>query len=308
MPAPRPHPLLPLLAGALALAACDFDIPPAHTYVVSRVSIPTTPAEAQAAGLDLDGDGSVDNRLGAALAALSSQGVELQSVVSTVIDRGIVILLLNFRAASFSSTGDARAELRLGDNATAAPQPCAGPGDTVCRHHLDGTGTFLIAPASPADAALTGTITGGTFLGGPGEVSFQISLDGVAITPLHLLGARAKATGIGAAGIDSILVAGGLPMERFDADVVPAIRDRIAAIVNATCVNRTPPICGCPFGGSPGRALLTVFDNAPTDCTVSADEIKNNILIRTFLAPDVTIDGKSCLSVGLKVQAAAAAF
>ena len=35
------------LASVLALGACDFDVPPPNTYVVSRVALPSSPAEAK---------------------------------------------------------------------------------------------------------------------------------------------------------------------------------------------------------------------------------------------------------------------
>lgn len=300
-------PLLPL-APVLALAACDFEIPPAHTYVVSQVSIPTSGAEAQAFGMDLDGDGEVDNRLGSLLAVLANQGVDLQSAVTGAIDRGKIILLVNLRTTSFASTGDARAEVRLGDPTTAMPQPCAGPGDTLCRRHLDGTGTFQVAAGSPADAALTGEITGGTFQGGPGTVSFEISLGGLVAVPIQLIGARASATGLTERGIERVVIAGGLTVERFERDVIPGIRDRIADLVRASCPGSAPPGCGCAAGPSTGRTLLDVFDHAPPDCRISADEIKNHLLVRALTGPDVTIDGQPCLSAGLRVQAVAARF
>ncbi len=300
-------PLLPLVP-ALALAACDFEIPPANTYVVSQVSIPTTAAEAETFGMDLDGDGEVDNRLGSLLAVLANQGVDLQSTVITAIDHGTVILLVNLRTTSFSSTSDARAEVRRGDPATAMPSPCAGPDDTRCRRHLDGTGTFQIAPDSPADAALVGKIDDGTFQGGPGRVSFEISLGGPLALPIQLIGTRANATGLTEGGIDRVFIAGGLTMERFERDVIPGIRDRIDALVRVSCPGNLPPGCGCTAGPSTSRALLTVFDHAPPDCRISADELKNHILVRPLIASDVTIEGQPCLSAGLRVQAVAARF
>jgi hypothetical protein len=300
--------LLLSLVPALLLAACDFEIPPSHTYVVSEVSIPTTPAEVESFGADLDRDGEVDNRLGAILAALAGQGVDLQTAVTGAIDRGSIILLINRRTESFSSTSDARAEVRRGDPMTAMPQPCAGPGDMICRKHLDGTGAFQIAADSPTDAALNGEITGGTFQGGPGTVSFEISLGGPIAVPFQLIGARARAIGLTESGIDTVLVSGGLTIARFERDLLPGIRDRIADLVRVSCPGTAPPGCGCTLGPSTSRTLLTVFDNAPPDCRITADEIQNNLLVAALIAPDVTIDGQPCLSAGLRVEAASARF
>jgi hypothetical protein len=298
---PRPLLLLPLVT-ALAAGACDFDIPPAHTYVVSRLAIPTTQAEAEAFGLDLDGDGAVDNQLGAALAALP--GVDLQPAVTGAVDRGEVILLLNLQTKSFASSGEARAEVKLGDPATAMPQACAGPDDTTCRRHLAGGATFQISPRSPDHAALVGQIEGGTFQGGPGEVSFELSLGGVVTVPIHLIGARARATGLGEDRIERAVIAGGITMERVDRELIPAIRDWIAALVRASCPGTTPPSCGCPLAPSQGGALLLLLDRAPRDCIITSDEIKSV----SPLGPDVTIDGTACLSAGVQIEAVSATF
>src|SRR5689334_5941441 len=53
---------------------------PGH-FVLSSAQVPTSSAEAQALGLDIDsdqpdGDASVDNQLGSVLAALGSQGFD----------------------------------------------------------------------------------------------------------------------------------------------------------------------------------------------------------------------------------------
>jgi hypothetical protein len=303
-----PRPMVLPLVSALALAACDFEIPPAHTYVVSRVAVPTTIADATAFGMDLNGDGQVDNQLGRLVAALANLGVDLQSVVSGGIDRGTPILLLNLRTSSFSSTGDARAEVRIGDPASAMPQPCAGPNDMICRRHLDGTGTFRIATGSREDIALTGKISGGTFEGGPGAVSLELSFGGVAAVPLQLIGARARATGLSEGKIDRAVIAGGLTVDRFDTHVIPAIRERINALVRVSCPGTAPPGCGCPLAPSTSGALLLAFDGSPRDCSVSADEIRNNVAVRALVGPDVTIGGEPSLSAGLEIQAVSAQF
>ena len=46
----------------------------------------------------------------------------------------------------------------------------------------------------------------------------------------------------------------------------------------------------------------------PTLCSLDFDEIKNNTLIQSLLAPDVEIDGKMALSLGIKIKAVKATF
>jgi hypothetical protein len=71
------------LSSAIALAACGTDEPADITgpftgatrrYVVDAITLPMTTSDARAAADDLDGDGTVDNAVGNAIASLAQQG------------------------------------------------------------------------------------------------------------------------------------------------------------------------------------------------------------------------------------------
>jgi len=289
-----------LLCSALPLVACGEDGPsgPVRGYVVSEASVPTSNPQATEFGLDLNGDKVVDNQLGAVLAALSSQGFKVQDAVTTAIKEGSIILLVEFQAGNLAS-GAAGLAVKLGD----APMPaaCSSTTDMVCGHHLDGNGSFAVAAGSPQNAAVEGKIVGGTFNGGPGDIALEIALGGTTPIQLDLIGARAKASGITEAGIDSLVVGGALPIDDLNTKVIPAIYAQIAPLVSADCPGTVPPDCGCATG-STGRTILNLFDAVPKDCKITVDEIANNTLIKSLLAPDVTIEGKMALSLGLKVK------
>jgi hypothetical protein len=295
-----------LLVSALPLVACggeDTITPegPHYTYVVSEASVPTNNVQATEFGLDLNGDKVVDNQLGAVLAALSAQNVDVQGAIKSAVDEGDIILLMDLQTSSFSSAGGAGLQVKLGD--APMPAPCTDTTDTVCRKHLDGNGSFAVSASSPADAAVTGKIVGGTFNGGPGNIAVQIALGGTDAVQLDLIGARAKASGMTEAGIDSVVVAGALTEADLNDQVIPAIHSQIVPLIMADCMDLTaPPTCGCP-SGSTGATILTLLDTTPKDCNVTVDEIRNNTLLKSLLAPDVTIDGQAALSLGLKVKA-----
>ena len=197
--------------------------------------------------------------------------------------------------------------MKLGDTATVMPPACTDANDTVCRHHLDGRGTFTIAAGSPDNAAVTGKIVGGTFNGGPGNIALKIAIGGPQGVQLDLIGARAKATGMSDTGIDSVTVAGALSQEALNTQVLPAIHMQLGPLITKDCPTTTGD-CGCPAGNSTGKTILGLFDNNPKNCVVTLDEIKGNSLLQSLLAPDVTIDGTMALSLGLKVKATAATF
>jgi hypothetical protein len=301
--------LAPALAvSTLSLVACSDDEGSSapegthYTFVSSEASVPTNNMQARDFGLDLNGDKTVDNQLGMVLSTLQGQGFDVQGAITQAVLQGDIILMVDVQTKSFTSTSGAGLAIKLG----AMPMPAACTDPTMiatCGQHLKGTGTFTIAAGSPDNAAVAGKIVGGVFTGGPGKISLQIAL-GAGPVQLDLIGARAKATGITEAGIDSVILAGALTKEDLDGKVIPAIAMQIAPLITRDCNMPTmPPGCGCAVG-STGKTVLSLFDTAlPKDCMVTVDEIKTNSLIMALLSPDVKIDGKDALSLGIKVKA-----
>jgi hypothetical protein len=137
-----------------------------------------------------------------------------------------------------------------------------------------------------------------------------------------LIGARvsmmgATATAIGSATSGGAIIAGGLTQDDLNTKVLPAIGQALVPLIQrdccgaptspggATCNPNATPACGCT--GSTGKTILTLFDTNK-DCMVSTQEIMSQGLIQSLLAPDVTIGGKQCLSLGVKVTAVGATF
>ena len=247
-------------------------------------------------------------------------GFDIQGTIDKAVAEGSIILLVDFQTGDFTNTTAAGLKVLLGSNPVpaacnageeycdmATPPVCTG-----CQHHLQGTGMFSIDPNSPDSAAVGGKIINGTFNGGPGNISLQIALGGTDAIQLDLIGARAKATGISDAKIDSVILGGALTQDDLDTKVIPAITTQIAPIVMRDCTMPTmPPGCGC-VANSTGKTVLDLFDGDITgttkDCMVTTEEIKGNSLIQSLLAPDVVIDGKMALSLGIKVTTTKGSF
>jgi len=320
------RPLFCLAAALPLFVACGGDdggtvIPegPHYQFVAKKANVPTNNNQAREFGLDLNKDKTVDNQLGMVLGTLASMGFDIQGTIDKAVAEGSIILLIDFQAPDFTKTGTAGLKVLLGTN----PQPAAcnageeycntanPPVCTGCSHHLTGTGNFAIDSKSPDSAAVGGKIINGTFNGGPGNISLQIALGGTGAIQLDLIGARAKASGISDSKIDSVIVGGALTDTDLNTKVIPAIADQIAPIITRDCPTPAVPGCGCT-AGSTGKTVLDLFDGDITgttkDCKVSVDEIKGNSLIQSLLAPDVTIDGKMALSLGIKVEATKATF
>ena len=204
----RPFLLAAMSALPLSLVACGSSsgegaIVPEGThygYVVSKVSVPAKLSDLSGGTFSLDlgatksntPDGTKDNRLGEALQFLTMAGFKLQDTIDTAVNAGSILLLVDFQTKDFTSTNAAGLGVKLGVKATAMPAPCSSATDTVCGHHLTGTGVFTVDPSSPTNALLGGKIVGGKFSGGPGDVSLQIAISaGSPPLTLSLLNARA---------------------------------------------------------------------------------------------------------------------
>jgi hypothetical protein len=318
--------LLAAVLMPMSLVACGGDdggnVVPEGThyhYVASNVYVPTSNTQAREYGLDLNADGTVDNQLGMVLSTLAGMGFDIQATIDTAVAEGSIILLADFQTKDFMNTTAAGVQVYLGENPT--PAACTGTemydpvAKTGCKHHLDGNGSFSISASSPENAALGGKIVNGTFTGGPGDLSLQIALGGTEAIKLDLIGARAKAssiseTMIGSGTTGGIVFGGAVTKEDIDTKVIPAIQAQLTPIISEDCPGTDPnstPSCMC-MADSTGKTILGLFDTNPKDCKVTVEEIKTNSLIVSLLAPDVTINGKMALSLGIKATAVKATY
>ncbi len=315
-------PIRPYLLATLSLTlvACGDDggstiIPEGEHYqfVSKSAAVPTNNNQAREYGLDLNGDKTVDNQLGMVLGTLATMGFDIQGTIDEAVSEGSIILLVDFQTKDFTNTSAAGIQILLGDNPM--PQPCTDPlmpTIPTCGKHLAGTGSFTISTSSPDTAALGGKIINGTFTGGPGDISLQIALGGTDAIQLDLIGARSKASGISANGLTSVILAGALTESDLNTKVIPAIATQLAPAIAEDCnMLASPPGCGC-MAGSTGKTVLDLFDGgipgSMKNCAVSVEEIQQNSLIQSLLAPDVTIDGVKALSLGIKVEGTKATF
>jgi len=318
-----------LLAAAVVLpsiVACGGDdgvvIPEGehYHYVANQVLVPTTNTQAREYGLDLNGDKTVDNQLGMVLSTLGSMGFNIQETIDTAVAEGSIVLLVDFQTKDFISTTAAGIQVFLGDSNMITPAACPGtemydPKTKMgCKKHLDGNGSFVIASNSPTNAALGGKIAGGTFTGGPGDLSLQIALGGTDAIQLDLIGARAKGSGLSDAMLGSttsggVVIGGAITKDDIDNKVIPAIQAQLVPIITRDCTMLSNPGGGCGCAAdSTGKTILSLFDTNPKDCAVTVQGIKTNHLIVSLLAPDVTINGKMALSLGIKASAIKATY
>jgi hypothetical protein len=279
-----------------------------YKYVVSQVTVPTDDNTSRALGLDLDGNGTVDNSLGMFVGALTIGGLTSTVNTDTGIDTGTVLLLADLQTADFKNPG-VLAGFSLAFGTNPMPTPCADASDTTCRRHLQGDGQFEIDPDGAESAPLAGVLQDGVFKGGAGDLDVAVSFFGPPVR-LGLYGARVVVTNPTATALQGVIAGGVLPQE-LDDQLVPVYRDYMMSLVARDCASAAlPPDCGCaqkPLTEESGASDLMLYDHNH-DCVISDEEILASELFQGLMAPDVMIGGQLAISFGFGFEAVAATF
>lgn len=271
-------------------------------YVMNALTLPTS-ATADSLSFDLDGvEDTSDNALGDVIGLLGTFNFDLQPSVTSSIDAGTVVILNELTAEAFAGT--ARWQVFLGE-ATAAPPA------------FDGSDTFTKDASGPTNAILDGSITGGNFDGGPGNVSLSLALvDGQPPLNVDLVGARITA-GVSASGATNGILGGAITEDDVRTEIVPAIANVMTGymLADCTCEGAGPPAC---TADSNGETLDSQF-NTTSDCSITAEELLANTIVQQAIAPDVDMfngatfgpgmDGEpDSLSLGVGFTAVGASF
>lgn len=265
-------------------------------YVVDHQFLAVTPAQVTMYALDLDGDGQPDNRLGMGGLAVSTFGIDRQGNTSAAVDRGDVLLLLDVQATDLMNASNAGVNFYIGSNPS--PAPCVSASDSICRRHLAGNGSFMIASGQPHVPAMLGAISNGEYItASGGNLRIQIAPTGTAIE-LDLIGARAKITGITENAVATGILGGAVTKSDVENKLSPAIVAAYNAIIKRDCTSPTPPGCGCAAGTN-GAVLIATFDGAQPSCRIELDEYTGNTDVQKAIAPDVMVDGQLAVSIGL---------
>jgi hypothetical protein len=275
-----------------------------HHFVVDKVSLPTTNTQARDFGLDLNGDATIDNQLGMVISTFAGMGFDVQGDMDKQVDTGGSMMLGDLGADDLTTEDIATFTIYQGANPM--PPACATAQDTVCRRHLTGSGSFSIDATAPVDSPLVGAIAGGKLIAGPGHLTVRIVFLASIPFTITLLGARVELTSTATTTIGKL--GGGVTKNDVDTKIIPGLQQGFVPIIARDCTMLTsPPGCGC-VQDSTGKTLIGLFDTAPANCTISVDEIRNNSLIASLLAPDVTVEGMQALSLGISVHAVGATF
>jgi len=269
---------------------------PVFHYVMSSIKFGATADEARSFGFDLDGDGKVDNALGATVTAVAGlTGLVVDAMLEAALTAGSVILLDALHADNVTDDPSADWQIFLGDS---IPNPDL----------TSGNGGFTVAATSPTDGILTGSLTAGQFAGGPSQIAIALAfVEGRPPIHLHLIAAHVQ-TDVTEAGCTGGKLGGGIPETDVHAQLIPGVADILNAYIAA-------------HPGSGGVAIILGFfdgkDGSMKNGMVEAAEIEASAFANLF-GPDVDLldadgqpghDGvKDSLSLGLGFACTKAVF
>lgn len=275
-----------------------------YQYVVSDVRVPSNNMMARDDGLDLDGDGSIDNQLGYVFGTLAQNGLGVSDTAREALLRGGVLMLAELVTTGFETTRATGFTTYLGSDPD--PAPCLDPARLeTCGQHLLGQGRFTVDVGSTSDQAI-GPIVDGVFLEAVGAMPVEIAIDSSAPIRLDLHGARVRLSPISESDVSGIL-AGGITQADIDGVVIPQAAAQIDRIVRTECAQPTGSApCGC-LANARADLLQKVFDSDDS-CQVEVAELSSSSVVRSLLDPDIVIDGQRLMSFGVGTELATATF
>ena len=261
--------------------------------VVSRITLPDS-TTAAVVGVDFDGDGTVDNALGAILGALAgvSGSMNMQSTIDGAVNSGATLMLMRLLARDYVNEPSAQLWSWTAKEQTCCATPTA---PLACKQQAQAgcfNGTHTFTPVQASASQMGGSIKGGALRFGPGPMRLRFALSGYGVLDLTLKAAQVRGHYDGK-GIRDAILAGVLDKNELDNKLVPAIAAMMTAVLKDPTVDK-----------STKDTVRTLFD-VNSDGVIATAEVANNALIKTFLAGDVDVDkdGSAEISLGLLFSA-----
>jgi len=293
----------------------------------------TVPMDRTSFGMDLNGDGKVDNQLGNIIGALTANNLDTQSGVDNAVCKGQVVLLMTETSADSTYQNDDATGVfvQVGNTfpyPSAAPDMCtAGAGGPK----YDGTDTFTVNSTSFAGSQFAGRITNGTFssnspvtTSNPVTMQLQLPLvSGAAPVDLKIIGAHIQfhyASGM----ISNGQINGAIKSTDVTMTIIPNVAQLLDMRVEANPTGSTEKQILQIFDIGCSDTSAKNFDGTPAakgDGKIATCEVADNSIIKNVLNPDVQMfdangnyhpnkanTNKDSLSLGLGFTAVKATF
>ena len=232
-------------------------------FVTDKLLVPTTTEQTKTFALNVDGDSqkSTDNKFGELLTLLTSAvpTLELQSTLDQAITQGQIVSLHVVKSDDLINDSSVSWSIFPGQQVSAAPK-------------FDGADIFNIDTTVPANSPIIGSLTNGHFAGGPGSAQIKILLLGEQVE-VGLIGVRLE-TDFSASGCVNGKLGGGVTVDKFKSNLLPAIANGLNQIIKAD--------------KGLANTLLQTFDSDKSG-DITAQELENNPLLMLAISPDLDL-------------------
>ena len=279
-----------------------------YDYIVTELVVPTNSSESKNIGVDLDGDGVIDNKLGQIIGTVAGNQTDVNASIQKAIDNGSFILFGRLVVNTWPTDTSVAAQLFPGSTDS---------GDAT-EDNLTGSGCAVISPSADTNLHLCGTLTQGYLDAGPDDLQVSFTFGGQNLT-VTLERASAKSEQpITENEWKDVQVGGGISKDSIDNELLPvlaqwlndevkknpdgSIADFVKNSIDGQCSNN---IEGCE-NVTPGQGECAEWDDNPDHDVVTVTELKCNSTLASALKPDVDFDGDGeadHLSLGLKLSA-----
>lgn len=263
-------------------------------FVVDRILLPTTTAEASKYGLDVGG--KKYNGLGSiiSLVAQVAPGTGVQESMDKAVYGGDVLVLIKLKAADLANQAQVKAQTWTGDQAkcctsTSDLAKCKAEAQASC---FNGKATLKKSGGAPDNMIYSGAIKGGAFDLTSKTMQLQIKISNWGVLKLDFKHARLTGKITGTNITDGVL-AGAIPKSDLDSTVVP----ELAKLLDQTYKDSTTD--------KKTLDLIKQLVDTDGDGSISTAEVANNALLKTILAGDVDADqdGELDLTLGVGLTA-----
>lgn len=262
--------------------------PQAKSILQSVVNTIRMPASAKEYACDIDGTGAKNafGGIAGALKILPLQGMDFQSMIDSMMKDGDILLLFNLTGMDLVNDSAARLQGFVGEDT-----------DGDATNNFSGTASLKAAATSPKDLVFDAKIASSQLITTPGNIVLPIP---GGATPISMSVAKtiiqAKVSSTPASAMTSGQICGAIPWTEVDQKLLPMIAENVNSTYQAPSTSQTT------------KDLLKNTFDANKDGTITADEIRNNALLKMFLKADVDTNGDKtvdAMSIGVGFSAVA---
>jgi hypothetical protein len=276
-----------------------------HDFLVSQVFLPDDQASSETIGMDLDGDGVVDNKLGLIVATLAdtSPSFDVNAEVNDDIQSGHILMVLRERVDQFGDDDVVVTQILKGEITDASPL-------------FEGNDELALHADADTDDFVCGRLTTNELMAGPAEaVDMPFPLPGMGalmfnLRQVQLLGTTTET------GWTEVMLGGGVPEEQIDSVLYPALLQWMNELIQADpndelaqgMIMLLDGLCDNTLEGCESTVQgAGECDNTADPPVISETELRCSRMMSTALSPDVDLDGDGtpdAISVGLRIEAA----